>query len=169
VIARAAVLAALIAGACASGSCGSSQHGPSEVVRGGAPITLVLPAADGGEVDFIRFRGRLVVVHVFATWSLSAQADVEQLDAVYAGNQVAVVGLAVDPMPATVVPPWQRGSGAHYPIALADEPTRTGASPFGPIDKVPTTFVLDRAGAIVRRHVGPLAQGTLTGWLRELQ
>src|SRR6185503_2127904 len=132
-----------------------------------APVDLILPAADGGEIDFSRLRGRLVVVHVFATWSLDAQADIEQLDAVYAGNAIAVVGLAVDLNPTVVVPPWQRGSGARYPIALADDGVRAGNSPFGPVDRVPMTFILDRAGVIVRHHVGRLPAGALATWLEK--
>lgn len=167
-IARAAKAAAVAATlALALAACGGG--GSHEVVHGGALVTLTLPSADGGEVDFSRLRGRLVVVHVFATWSLAAQADVEQLDDVFAGNAVAVVGVAVDLMPATVVPPWQRGSGARYPIALADDAVRGGGSVLGAVDRVPMTIILDRAGAIVRRHVGPLAAGELAKWLRDLQ
>jgi hypothetical protein len=152
----------LIAGLVACGA-------PARPTAMGPPITMILPAADGGEVDFLRLRGRLVVVHLFATWSLGAQADVEQLDAVFAGNAVAVVGLAVDPNGSVVVPPWQRGSGARYPVALADDEVRAGRSPIGSIERVPTTLILDRSGGIVRRHVGPLPAGALAKWLRRLQ
>lgn len=158
-----------IAAALALGLAGCGGGGPHEVVHGGAVVAVTLPAADGGEVDFSRLRGRLVVVHVFATWSLGAQSDVEQLDDVFAGNTVAVVGVALDLMPATVVPPWQRGSGARYPIALADDAVRAGTSVLGTVDRVPMTLLLDRSGAIVRRHIGPLAAGALGKWLRELQ
>jgi hypothetical protein len=130
---------------------------------------LTLAAADGGEVDFLRLRGRLVVVHLFATWSLAAQADVAQLDEVFAGNAVAVVGLAVDLKGSVVVPPWQRGSGVRYPIAMADDAVRAGGSPIGSIERVPMTLIVNRSGAVVRRHVGPLPRGALARWLRELQ
>jgi hypothetical protein len=156
-VTRSLVLAALVA-------CGGAG---SHEVRHRAPVNLILPAADGGEIDFSRLRGRLVVVHVFATWSLDAQADIEQLDRVFAGNAIAVVGLAVDLSPTVAVPPWQRGSGARYPIALADDGVRAGNSSFGPVDRVPMTFILDRAGAIVKHHVGRLPSGALASWLEK--
>ena len=135
----------------------------------GPPIGLVLPATGGGEVDLAALRGRVAVVHVFASWSLAAQADVVQLDALYAKGATAVVGVGVDLDGAIVLPPWQRGSGVRYPIAIADDAVRAGASPLGRIDRVPVTLVLDRAGAVVRRHVGPLPRGALERWVREVQ
>jgi hypothetical protein len=160
-------LAALVLALGAAIAC--SGAGARDTPRHRAPVSLTLPAADGGEIDFLRLRGRLVVVHVFATWSLDAQADIEQLDAVFAGNAVAVVGLAVDLNGTVAVPPWQRGSGARYPAALADDGVRAGNSPFGAVDRVPMTFILDRSGVIVRHHVGRLPPGALAKWLRELQ
>jgi len=163
---RLALVALLACAACAAcAACGTA--GPPHPLS--PPLSMILPAADGGEVDLTRLRGRLVVVHVFATWSLSAQADVTQLDDVFDGNAVAVVGLALDLQGSVVLPPWQRGSGARYPIALADDAVRTGASPFGATDVVPITLILDRSGAIIRRHVGPLPPGALATWLRQLQ
>jgi hypothetical protein len=135
----------------------------------GPPIGLVLPATDGSQIDLAKLRGRLVVVHVFASWSLAAQADVIQLDAVYAEGATAVIGVGVDLDGAVVLRPWQRGSGARYPVAVADDGVRAGKSALGPIDRVPVTLVLDRAGAVVRRHVGPLPRGALEKWLRELR
>lgn len=160
--ARAAALVAACAVACGGG-------GPRRPEPLGAPLGLILPAADGGEVDFTRLRGRLVVIHVFATWSLAAQADVAQLEPVFEGNAIAVVGVAVDLDGSVVVPPWQRGSGARYPVALADDTVRTGRSELGATDRVPTTLLVDRSGAIVKRHVGPLPPDALAGWLRALQ
>jgi hypothetical protein len=134
-----------------------------------SPIALVLPATDGSEIDLARLRGRVVVVHVFASWSLAAQADVAQLDAVFDRHAVAVIGVGVDLDGGVVLRPWQRGSGARYPIAIADDAVRAGRSPLGPIDRVPITLILDRAGAVVRRHVGPLPRGALDRWLRDLR
>lgn len=159
------VVLALFLAACGAG--GGHSSGPT---GGGGIVSLILPAADGGEIDFTRMRGRLIVVHVFATWSLASQADVEQLDAIATGDPtVAVVGLAVDLDGSVVVPPWQRGSSATYPIALADDAVRAGRTPIGAIDEVPMTLLLDRSGGIVKRHVGPLPAGALTKWLGELR
>lgn len=154
----AAALAAVLA-------CGPAQRPEAR----GSPIALVLPAIDGGEVDLFRLRGRLVVIHVFASWSLAAQADLEQLSAVFDRSAVAVVGIGVDLDGGVVLRPWARGSGARYPIGIADDTVRAGRSPLGPIDQVPITILLDRAGGIVRRHVGQLPRGALDRWLAELQ
>ena len=158
---RAAVVAALLVGLGCGGAPGGRLATP--------PLRLELPTADGAEIDLDRLRGRIVVVHVFATWSLAAQSDVTQLNAVASRNAVAVVGVAVDLTGSFVVPPWVRGSGARYPVALASEDVRAGRSGIGAVDRVPMTLILDRRGVIARRHVGPLPAGELAHWIDQLK
>jgi peroxiredoxin len=39
----------------------------------------------------------------------------------------------------------------NYPVVLADQET---VRAFGGVDAIPTTFIIDRAGRIVSRHLG---------------
>jgi hypothetical protein len=106
---------------------------------------------------------------VFASWSLAAQADVAALNRAHDRAAAAVVGVGVDLDGALVLRPWRRGSGARYAVAVADDAVRAGATALGAIDRVPTTIVLDRAGRVARRHVGPLPEGALDRWIAELR
>ena len=42
-------------------------------------------------------------------------------------------------------------SGMNYPVVLADEKTPQA---FGGIEAIPTTFIIDREGRIVTKHLG---------------
>lgn len=126
-----------------------------------APIALALPALDGGELELATLRGKVVVVHVFTTWSVAAQLDVEQLVAADEPADVEVVGVALDADGRQLVAPWRAAGGVRYLIALADDEVRAGRSALGPLPEVPTTIVLDRLGRIAGRVDGQLPAGAL--------
>jgi hypothetical protein len=134
------------------------------------PISLVLRAADGGEIDVLDYRGKVVVLHVFTTWSLGATGDVPQLAAAHArpGKQVVVIGIATDPEGFVVVSPWRAALDVRYLIALADDGFRAGDSALGAVPAVPATILLDRNGAIAKRIDRQLQEGELAAAIDEL-
>ncbi|MCA9674496.1 MAG: TlpA family protein disulfide reductase, partial [Myxococcales bacterium] len=132
-----------------------------------APIAMTLPALDGGELDLASWRGRVVVIHVFTTWSMAATADVPQLVAADQRDDVSVVGLALDREGRTTVAPWRRALGVRYLVTLADDAMIAGHSPLGPLEVVPATIVLDRRGVIARRVDRPLADDELPRLIAE--
>jgi thioredoxin-related protein len=42
-----------------------------------------------------------------------------------------------------------------YPVVLGD---KSVAAAYGGIQAIPTTFIIDRAGAVVKKHVGYLSK-----------
>lgn len=160
---RTLLLAAVAAcGACGGGG-GGGGAGTSTVPRAdrGAPLSMVLPALDGGELELASLRGKLVVLHMFTTWSLAAQAELDSLAAADAAEDVVVLGVALDPEGHALVAPWRNGAGVRYLITLGDAAVRDGTSPLGRIHTVPTTILLDREGRIRDRADRALAPGEL--------
>jgi hypothetical protein len=148
-------------------ACGGGSTRPAHPR---APVRLVLPALDGGQIDLARYRGRVVVLHVFTTWSLTAQADVEQLTAAHQehGDDAVILGLALDPDGYRLVAPWRTANRIPYLITLATEDVRRGTSSLGRFNEVPTTVILARDGTLARRVEGPLRQGQLGKLLAHL-
>lgn len=62
-----------------------------------------------------------------------------------------IVGVSLDQQGPAVVRPFVEKFGVNYPIVMGDAKI---ASAFGGIEALPTTFVIDRSGKIVRTHVG---------------
>ena len=62
-----------------------------------------------------------------------------------------MVGISVDEGGAAVVKQFAQQSGMNYPVVLADEKTTQA---FGGIEAIPTTFIIDREGRIVTKHLG---------------
>jgi hypothetical protein len=150
---RALVLALVL---CA---CGGGKARPVAMTY---PVTLTLPAADGGDIDLSAYRGKIVVLHVFTTWSIEATGDAPLLEAAN-HDDVIVIGIALDLEGYAVVAPWRKALGVHYLIALADDAFRTGGGPLGSVNAVPFTVILDRSGRVSRRIDRPLREGDLEG------
>ncbi len=162
---HAAVPTALALALVLAAACGGA---PAAAPRS-RPVALVLPAVDGGDIDLAALRGRIVIVHVFTTWSLEATGDVPQLiEAAARAADVVVVGLALDPEGYQVIAPWRRALDVGYLVAVADPAVRAGDSPLGPLQAVPATLVLDRDGTIVRHIARALAADELTRVIDEL-
>ncbi len=151
-----------IAIALATAACGGTVRGPEPLHPLGPAIALALPALDGGDVEVARYRGKVVVLHVFTTGSLAAASDVDQLEAADTAKQAIVIDVALDLDGRALVAPWRAGSGVTYLVALADDAVRAGTSALGPIRAVPVTIVLDPAGRPVARLDRALAPGELT-------
>jgi peroxiredoxin len=156
------VAACVIAAGCGGGGARSRPTGP--------PIDLRIESVDGGEVLLSSYRGRVVVVHVFATWAPAAHADADELIKLHRARSrdVTVIGIALDPEGRRFVAPWKSALDAPYVVGLADDAIRAGQSPLGKIKQVPATFVLDRGGRIARRIERQLQAGEIDSVVADL-
>jgi len=157
-IRRAAGLALALALVLAAG-CGAAGNG--------APVSLVLNAVDGGDLALTTHRGKVVVLHLFTTWSLDANRDLPQLEEAARRDDTVVIGVILDLEGFRVALPWRKVAQVHYALALAGDELREGRTSLGKIDVVPTTVVLDRAGRPVARVTRPLADGELARLVRQ--
>jgi len=64
---------------------------------------------------------------------------------------LVVVGVSLDQDGASVVKAFMEKTRINYPIVLGDEAI---VSAFGGVEGIPTTFIIDRNGRIVGKHVG---------------
>jgi peroxiredoxin len=153
-------------------ACGGGQHDSATAGGGASPLSIrmTMPAVDGGMIDLARYRGRVVVLHLFDTDTASAALDVEELSALTARRpeQAIVIGICLDREGTTMARAWRRALGVRYLVALGDEQLRQGRSPLGRFRVVPSTFVLDRAGVLVRRIERPLQRGEIDAVVADL-
>ncbi len=148
-------------------ACGGAPRRASYPVE---PVSIALDDVDGGRVSFADFRGKIVVVHFFATWSLAAFADVEEIRALRREfPHTEVVGVGLDPNGAVLLAPWRETSAVDWWVVTPDAATSAGDTPFGKVVVVPTTFLLDGGGRIIWHKVGQLAPGELAGKVRDLE
>ena len=113
-----------------------------------------LQDANGKTIHSSDFKGKVVILDFWATWCPPCKAEIPGFIALqkkYGKNGLAVIGVSVDEGGADVVKPFAQQSGMNYTVVLADDKT---AQAFGGIEAIPTTFIIDREGRIVTKHLG---------------
>jgi len=133
------------------GGC-SRVDGGGTAVRPEAP-EFRLEGLDGGEVRLSDFRGKVVLLHFWATWCppcTQAIPHERELQERYGEEGLVVVGLSMDRKPQEVRE-FLEGTPVNYPVALVDTSTRQA---YGGVPTVPLTILVDRSGAIRTRKMG---------------
>lgn len=102
------------------------------------------------------FRGRVVVLNVWATWCAPCREEMPTLDALQAalgGPRLEVVALSVDREGAGVVREFFDALGIEHLQVYVD--TRMRAPAKLGVPGIPATLVIDREGREVARLIGP--------------
>jgi len=123
---------------------------------------------DGAPIASDSLRGKVVLVNFWATWCAPCRVEMPVLEAMYQRHRdrgFVIVGLAVDRAPTAEVADFVRARGITYPIAhVGAEAERT----FGGVRGYPTSFLLDRTGAIRHTVLGPIGAVSLEPAVRRL-
>jgi peroxiredoxin len=138
-------LAAVWASAWAGAGCSRREPAPRFA------YTLL----DGSQRDSAALRGQVLMLHFWATTCAVCVKDMPQMVATqrrFAGRglQTLAVAVAYDP-PARVADFAERWA---LPFGVVIDNTGAIARSFGDVDATPTTVLIDRHGAQVRRWVG---------------
>ena len=114
---------------------------------------FVLPDLDGKVTRMEDLRGKVVLLNLWATWCPPCVEEMPTLEALskrMAGRDFTLLAVSEDDTPA-LVRPWIEKHGFTFPVLL-DPRGQLGAD-LG-ITGYPETFIIDRNGRIVHRHVG---------------
>ena len=132
-----------------------------------APLPQVTLAGFGSrpEVALATYRGRPLVVNLWATWCAPCVEEMPAFQRVAAtvGNRVAFLGVDVQDPPSRAQAFVQR-LGITYDLAI--DPERQFAEAVGAYG-MPTTLLVDPHGTIVYRKTGPLTAEDLRRLLGE--
>jgi thiol-disulfide isomerase/thioredoxin len=137
--------------------------------RPGDPApALRLATLDGGALTLAQFRGRPLLVNVWASWCEPCVREMPELDRLARAQPAAglqLLGIALD-HPQDVRAFLQRVP-IGYPIALetpgpADASVRLGDTQ----GLLPYSVLIDAQGRIVRQKLGPFAAGEAERWAR---
>jgi cytochrome c biogenesis protein CcmG/thiol:disulfide interchange protein DsbE len=146
----------LLAGGCGGkgGGSGATARGGPAGAEGTAAPDFKLASIDGRSVSLSDFKGKVVVVNFWATWCPPCRAEIPdfvRMQSKYRKRGLAFVGLSLDAGGARDVRPFAEEHNVNYPMLVANDEV---AKQYGGIVGIPTSFVVDRDGRIVKRFVG---------------
>ena len=122
----------------------------------------------GEPVGDSTLRGHVVLVNFWATWCLPCRAEMPLLQAMAKRHHDAglvVLGLSVDRAGPDDVLRFLREHSITYPVAIVG---RDVESAFGGVQGYPTSVLLDRAGQVRYKVLGPLAMASLEPAVRRV-
>jgi thiol-disulfide isomerase/thioredoxin len=163
-VARASLVLALISGACSKGG-DPALTGALETTAAGGSVQLLkdpvkvgaftVKDLDGKEITSDALRGKVVLVNFWATWCPPCRAEIPDLVRLQEKykDHLVVLGISEDEAPVETVRAFVAEHKVNYFIAMT---TPELSKVFRGIAALPTTFVIDREGMVVQRHVGQL-------------
>lgn len=132
----------------------NSTDGPSS---GELAPDFVLPRLDGRVQKLSNYRGKVVMVNLWATWCPPCLTEMPVLDeivATYGPRGLVVLGIASDD-DASAVERFVQKESPQMEILL--DPGGAVGTQYG-ITGYPETFFVDREGRLRRKFIGPLPE-----------
>jgi cytochrome c biogenesis protein CcmG, thiol:disulfide interchange protein DsbE len=118
------------------------------------------PALSLGAADM---KGQVWLLNVWASWCAPCREEHPLLVALAREQAVTIVGLNYKDDPRSAQE-WLIKLGDPYKVSIVDRDGRVGID-YG-VYGVPETFVIDRAGIVRFKHIGPLTQEV---WTHKMQ
>ena len=146
------LVSALVAG-CISGESGQG-------LSGGAPDFL-LPAVDGSMVRLSDYSGKVIIVDFWATWCppcVEMLPVLSKLHRNFSDKGLVVLGVSMDRDGLGALGTFVHENMIPYKVLLGNDKVSRS---FGGISTIPTLFIIDREGRMVRKLIGYHSYGQL--------
>jgi thiol-disulfide isomerase/thioredoxin len=123
---------------------------------------FTLPSVkDGSMVKASGYQGKAMLINFFATWCPPCRKEIPsliQLQKEYGAKGFTVIGISTDQGGAGLVDKFAQKMEINYPVLLSDSETPAA---FGGILGIPTSFLVNKEGNVVKRYDGYVDHQTL--------
>jgi cytochrome c biogenesis protein CcmG/thiol:disulfide interchange protein DsbE len=146
-------LVALVIAGCSKGDSGQG-------LSGGAP-DFTLPAVDGSMVSMSDYKGKVVLVDFWATWCPPCQEMIPILSKLhkrYSKEGLVILGVSLDRDGLGELGTFVHENMIQYKVVMGDNRI---SNAFGGVSSIPTLYIVDREGRLVRKLTGYHTYGQL--------
>ncbi len=113
-----------------------------------------LKDANGQTAHLSDYKGKVVLLDFWATWCGPCKIEIPwfmDFERQFKDRGFAVVGVSMDEDGWAAVKPYLMRVQINYRVLLGNDQV---GSLYGGVDSLPTTFLIDRQGNIVSKHIG---------------
>ena len=149
--------------------CSKSRHNgnkPVDTSNNKAPA-FTLVSTDGKDITLDEYKGKVVILDFWATWCGPCRKGIPDLIELQNefGNDIVVIGISLDTDSKENVVPFMQKIGINYPVAYG---TPEVTQQYGGVEAIPTSFVINKNGEIVDKHVGLVPKSEYTEVINKL-
>jgi thiol-disulfide isomerase/thioredoxin len=124
--------------------------------------SLQLHDGDGRLIPMSELKNKWIVINYWADWCDSCIVEIPELNNFYLHNQnknVLMFGVNYDQLPQNYLKQSMRRVGIEFPVMLEDPILLLK---LGEVSVLPTTFIINPKGRVVRKIIGASTEDTLT-------
>jgi len=125
-----------------------------------------LPGLDGQTYSLSDYRGKWVLVNYWATWCPPCLEELPELEVFHdaAKGKAVVLGVNMESIDTERLRVFVEQQFLSYPILLAGEQPRR-AQLLGPVDGLPTSYLVAPTGEVVARQVGQITADAIHSFI----
>lgn len=132
------------------------SFGPAGLEIGRPAPDFRLPGLDGKMVSLSDYRGKVVLINIWATWCPPCVDEMPSLEKLYQqlkAENFEILAVSIDAAGAEIVIPFMKKLILTFPALIDTQGTiRNTYKTTG----VPESFIINRQGLLVKKIIGPL-------------
>ena len=123
--------------------------------KGVPAANFTFPDLDGNMMSLADFRGKVVLLNIWATWCAPCVAEMPSMQKLYQGLRdegLEILAVSIDESGAEAVKPFMEKHKLEFPVLLD---TKGDIKDLYQNTGIPESFIIDKHGMIVEKIIGP--------------
>lgn len=133
---------------------GNDNTNNDQEPTGDGPGSILLNTTTGGQIFLDQYKGKVVILDMFATWCQPCQVqmvELEELESRFSPSELVILSIGADLSESMqLISDFKVQEGADWTFAKSNQDFNNRF----PATSIPTMYVLDKEGNIAETHVG---------------